>query len=143
MRMTPEKERLLTWLMTPREDREPRKQADLAREMGLDPTTISNWKNDSEFLEEWNRRYLKGIGSPETKNEIMSTLLRTATDPDDPKHVQAAKAYFEIEGSLRPVKNQVDISVSAKAPSDLSDDELKKLLAAKADDELARRREVS
>ena len=27
----------------------------------------------------------------------MATLFRTATDADDPKHVQAAKAYFEIK----------------------------------------------
>ena len=141
MTMTPEKNRVITWLLTPRDDREPRKQADLAHEMGLNPATIVSWKKDPEFLKAWDEQYLKGIGSPESKSDIMATLLRTATDADDPKHVQAAKAYFEIEGSLRPQKNQVDISVSTKPVSELTDDELKRLMSAKAEDELAARRQ--
>jgi hypothetical protein len=141
MAITPEKKRIIAWLLTPRDERDPRTQAELARELDLDPKTITNWKAEPEFLKAWNDEYLKGIGSPETKGEIMATLLRTATDPDDPKHVQAAKAYFEIEGSLRPQKNQVDINVSTKPPSELTDDELKRLMSAKAEDELASRRQ--
>lgn len=71
----------------------------------------------------------------------MNTLMATATDADDPKHVQAAKAFFEIEGSLRPQKNQVDIKVTA-APSELSDDDLERLMSDKATDELSKRREA-
>jgi hypothetical protein len=140
MALTPEKRRVIEWLLKPRDEREPRRQADLARSLDLDPSTITAWKSESDFLKAWNDEYLKTIGSPETKNEIMATLLRTATDPDDPKHVTAAKAYFEIEGSLRPQKNQVDINVSAKPPSELTDDELQRLMSAKAEDELSARR---
>ena len=142
MALSPQKQRFIIWLLTPPKEREPRTQAELAEELGVNPSDLSQWKSDEEFLKEWNRQYLRTVGSPETKTRIMQTLLQTATDGEDPKHVQAAKTYFEIEGSLRPSKAQVDVSVTAK-PSELSDADLKRLVKLKANDELARRREVS
>ena len=137
------RERLLKWLLTPRQEREPKTQTALAEEMGVNPTTITIWKNEPEFLEMWNAQYLRTISAPETKMSIMEALLSIATDADDPKIVQAAKAYFEIEGSLRPARQQVDVQVTAKSVSELSDADLQRLLSAKADDELAKRREAS
>ena len=140
MSMSPEQDRFILWLLTLRDEREPATQRDLAAELGVDQNTLSVWKRDPEFLTAWNSAYLRTISNPGKKMEIMSTLMNTATDPDDPKHVQAAKAFFEIEGSLRPQKNQVDIKVSATPPSELTEDQLKELMAAKAADELAARR---
>jgi len=137
------RDRFLDWLRTPKEEREPSTQKELAEQFGVEATQLSAWKRDPDFLERWNTTYLRTIGSPETKGEIMATLRRTATDQDDPKHVQAAKAYFEIEGSLRPASAKLDISVKAGAPSELTDEELQRLLAMKATDELAKRRDVS
>ena len=141
---TPEQcDALIEWLLTPKDERDPRNQNLLAEKMGVKPNTLSSWKKDAEFLEKWNATYHRTVGSPETKMTIMQTLLGTATDPDDPKHVQAAKTYFEIEGSLRPPssKNSLDITVSAKPASELSDEDLERMLASKAGDELARRRD--
>ena len=143
MSASPQQIRVISWLLTSKSEREPRTQAALAAELGVDPSMIGKWKADPDFLVEWNARYLRTIGSPATKMAIMETLLQTATDEDDPKHVQAAKAYFEIEGSLRPVKAQVDVNVSGAKPSELSDAQLDALLADKATDELAKRREAS
>ena len=140
--MSPQQERFIGWLMTIKAERDPSSQDALCSELGLPHGKLTEWRRDPDFLEAWNVRYLRSIGSPETKMEIMSTLKQTATDEDDPKHVAAAKAYFEIEGSLRPQKNQVDIKVSGVAPSDLSDEELERLLASKAGDELGKRREA-
>ena len=137
------REIFLEWLLTPRDERDPATQTELAEQFGVHPTTLANWKRSPEFLEQWNLQYLRTVGSPETKGEIMATLRRTATDQDDPKHVQAAKAYFEIEGSLRPAKQQVDVQVTARSVSELSDADLQRLLSAKADDELAKRRDAS
>lgn len=138
-KMSPTQERVIGWLMTVKEQREPHTQAALAEELGIDKGVISAWKRDPDFLEAWNTRYLRTIGDPGSKMEIMNTLMQTATDADDPKHVQAAKAFFEIEGSLRPQKNQVDIKVTT-SPSELSDEELERLMSAKAEDELSKRR---
>jgi uncharacterized protein YaaQ len=134
-------DRLLEWLLTPKERRDPPTQEKLAAELGTTPGELSKLKHSAEFLALWNTTYLRTIGSPDAKMSIMETLLRTATDQDDPKHVQAAKAYFEIEGSLRPAK--VEVKVQAGAVSQLSDDDLQRLLAAKANDELAKRRDAS
>lgn len=139
--MSAKQDRFIGWLMTVKEQREPRTQSALAAELDLDSSLLSAWKRDPDFLEAWNVRYLRTIGNPGSKMEIMNTLMATATDADDPKHVQAAKAFFEIEGSLRPQKNQVDIKVTA-APSELSDDDLERLMSDKATDELSKRREA-
>jgi len=66
----------------------------------------------------------------------MATLWRTATDPDDAKHVQAAKAYFEIEGSMKPAKMEVTVQRPA---AELTDDQLATLLAERAEAEKAQR----
>lgn len=122
------KQTFLKWLCTAPKDREPKTQEALAAQLGMGRETLSRWKDDKEFLEAWEKMYLKTIGDPERKQKIMDTLYRTATDPDDPKHVQAAKQYFEIEGSVKPAKMQVEVTRPAK---ELSDDELDAILADK------------
>ena len=143
--MTANQDRFIEWLLTPKEERKPRTQNELADVLGdgVTPSVLSAWKSDVEFLQAWDAQYLKTIGSPETKMRIMQTLMQTATDEDDPKHVQAAKTFFEIEGSLRPAKAQVDVNVHGTKPSELTDEQLDELLAAKAGDELSQRREAS
>lgn len=141
MALSEQQRRVIAWLLTQKSEREPRTQAELAEELEVSVRTLSEWKRDEEFLREWNAQYLRTISNPGKKMEIMETLLRTATDAEDPKHVQAAKAFFEIEGSLKPQRQGVDVTVTTK-PSELSDEELKRLMAMKAGDELAQRREA-
>jgi len=127
------KQRVLNWLCTPAKERKPKTIIELAEELQITRRTISTWKNDDkEFMEEWEKRYLRTIGNPERKSDIMNTLLKTATDPDDPKHVQAAKAYFEIEGSLKPAKMEVQVTRPA---AELTDAELDAILAEKISSE--------
>jgi hypothetical protein len=124
----PQKQKFIEWLLTPKLERVPATMEELSKILRVERRTLTNWKTkDKEFMEEWERQYLNSIGNPERKQKIMDTLYETATDPDDPKHVQAAKQYFEIEGSLKPQKHQVEIS---KSPINLSDDELDEILAA-------------
>jgi hypothetical protein len=130
------KQALLRWLCTPVKEREPSNFSLLADELGVDRRTLQNWRDDKEFLEAWEKLYLKTIGDPSKKSEIMATLYRTATDADDPKHVQAAKAYFEIEGSIKPAKMEVTVQRPA---SELTDDQLAVLLAERAEAEMAQR----
>ena len=129
-------QRFMKWLCTPPADREPRLKKELAEELGVTHATLNNWQNTPAFLKEWERLYLKTIGDPGVKLRIMQTLERTATDPDDPKHVQAAKTYFEIEGSMKPQKMEVQVTKDAEK---LSDEELDAMLAAHAQSEKERR----
>ena len=141
--MSPQQDRFIAWLLTIKEEREPSSQAELASELGLGVATLRNWKKQTDFLLAWNASYLRTIGSPASKMEIMSTLLQTATDADDPKHVQAGKAYFEIEGSLRPANTDLNVNVNLTPTSELTDEQLEGMLASKAADELALRRETA
>ena len=134
------KQAFLDWLCTPPKEREPSTMEQLSEQLSVTRRTLTNWKDDKEFLEEWEKRYLKTIGDPSRKSEIMQTLLRTATDADDPKHVQAAKAYFEIEGSIKPAK--MDVQVTQRPAKELSNDELAELAAMHARAEMSQR-EVS
>jgi hypothetical protein len=142
MSLSPVQEKFVDWLLTPKHERTPSTQSELAAELSVSPNKLTAWKRDADFLESWNGSYLSDIGSPEKKSIIMQTLYGTATDPDDPKHVQAAEKYFAIEGSLRPTnRNSLDITVASKPASDLTDEELQRMLASKAGDELGRRRQ--
>jgi hypothetical protein len=140
MAMNDQQEKFIEWLLMPKEARTARTQKDLAGVLGVGEQTLTKWKKDPEFIQAWEARYYEGIGDPGKKAEIMATLLETATDREDPKHVQAAKAYMEIEGSLRPTQ-QVEMTV--RPLSELSDTELAKLAAMATEDELAKRREAS
>lgn len=128
--------RYMNWLCTPPKDREPKLKKDLADELGVTHKTLNNWHNNADFLKAWEKLYLKTIGDPGVKLRIMQTLERTATDPDDPKHVQAAKTYFEIEGSMKPQQMNVQVTKDA---AKLTDDELDGLLDSLAVSEKERR----
>jgi hypothetical protein len=133
--------RFLTWLLTHPDEREPATQGLLAEELGTSPYKLNKWKEEAEFLKEWEREYLRTVGNPEVKMKIMKALEQIASDPDDPKIVQAARAYFEIQGTVKP-QGSIEVNVNTKTPSDLSNEELRELMAKKAEDELARRREA-
>lgn len=142
MAVSSDQQKVIDWLLLPKRERRPDTQTALEEELGLGQGTISTWKKSEDFVKAWNSSYLRGISSPATKSLIMNTLLRTATDQEDPKHVAAAKTFFEIEGSLKPQKAGVDVTVTTK-PSELTDEQLKRMMSSKAKDELAERREAS
>lgn len=133
------KQIFLDWLTTPLKEREAKTVTDFCRQHDLSRNTVKEWKSDPEFIKEWEKRYLRTIGNPGRKSEIMDTLYRTATDPDDPKHVAAAKQYFEIEGSMRPQK--LDVQVTGD-PKSLTDEDLAALLAEHAAKQLEQRGEA-
>ncbi len=120
------KQAYLEWLTTPPKERDPSSEVKFCETIGVTRKTLLNWRDDKEFVEAWEKKYLKTIGDPSKKQQIMAVLYKTATDGDDPKHVQAAKQYFEIEGSLQPAKVKVEVTGAAK---DLSNEDLDKLLA--------------
>lgn len=130
-------QRLLEWLLTPPDDRNPPSQADLADELGVHRNTLSQWKNDPDFLAEWERQYRKTVGSPERAKSVLDALFETATDRTDPRQVPAARAYLEAIDVVKPKK--MDVTVTKGSAKDLPDDELLALLAERAEAELAHR----
>ena len=126
----------IEWLCTPKRDREPPTQEAFAREYFLDPSTLTKWKQDRSFLEAWEQHYLATIGSPERKQNILDTLYKTGSDPDDPRHVQAGAKYIEIVDGLRPQR----IDVHHHGPvENLTEEQIDEMLARYAERERERR----
>ena len=130
-------QRFLDWLLTPTADRNPPLQKDLCEELGFQHNMLSQWKNDPDFLAEWERLYRKTIGSPEKAGAVMSALYETATDRTDPRQVPAARAYLEAIDAIKP--KRLDVTVTKGAAKDLTDEELMAMLAERAEAELANR----
>lgn len=131
------KQRFLDWLCTPAAEREPSTMEELAGELSLTRRTLSNWKKDDEFLKHWEQRHRATIGNPDRINEVLNTLYRTATDPDDPKHVSAAKEFLSHVEGTRP--QRVDVTVTNQDVSKLPTDVLIDMAAKAAQRELDRR----
>jgi transcriptional regulator with XRE-family HTH domain len=132
-------QRFLEWLVTQPSERYPSTQTELAEELGIDRNLLSQWKNDPDFLAEWERFYRKTVGSPERAKSVLDALHETATDRTDPRQVPAARAYLEAIDAIKP--RRVDVTVTKGAAKELSDEELMAMLAERAEAELAARSE--
>jgi hypothetical protein len=124
--------RFIEWLCTPKRERQPATQEELARSLHVTAAKLSRWKRDVAFLRAWEAHYLSTIGSPERKLPLLDALHRTGSDPDDPHHVAAAKAYMDIVDGLRP--QQIEVTVKRPA-QELSDEQLDAILSRHAEQE--------
>lgn len=128
--------RFIEWLCTPKRERDPQSQQELAKQLHISGARLSQWKNDPEFVKAWEAHYLATVGSPERKQTLMDTLYKTGSDADDPRHVTAAAKYLELADGLRPTQ----IEVTVKRPAeDLSDDQLAFIANHYAEQEQQRR----
>jgi hypothetical protein len=130
-------QRFFEWLLTAPTDRYPSTQKALAEELAMDKDVLTAWKNDADFLAEWERRYRKTVGSPERAKGVLDSLYETAVDRTDPRQVPAARAYLEAIDVMKP--KRLDVTVTKGAAKDLTDDELMAMLAERAEAELAAR----
>jgi hypothetical protein len=127
----------MDWLCTIPEDRDPRTQKEFAEKLSIVPQTLTNWKNDPIFMADWELQYRKTVGSPEKAQRVIQRLYETAEDRTDPRQVPAARAYLEAIDAIKPKK--VDVTVTKSPAKDLTDDELYRILAERAEQELAQR----
>lgn len=124
----------LEWLVTPSHERVPRTQGEMARLLGVDPTTLRRWEKRPTFKSEWDKRVNEIQGSPERTQRLLDALYDKALGGDN----RAAQLYLQATNRLIP---QVTIN-QANSVSELSDDELNKLLAGMAEREQSRRLKV-
>lgn len=119
--LTEKQRAFLEWLvMTPRERDEaglPETQAAWARQHGVNPRTLREWKANSRFRAEWDRLASERNVSTERVQRMLDALYETAIEQRD---VQAMKAWLEYSARLRPPKKPVLEGDYAK----LSDEEL-------------------
>jgi hypothetical protein len=122
----PRKQRLMEWLPTPKNLRDPPSQRLLADEIGVSARLLRDWMADPGFRASWEDKAQEIMGSPERTQAVLDTLFSAATDPDNRSHVQAAKLYLEATNSIRPATVEVNVN---KKPTELSDRELDELIA--------------
>lgn len=125
------KARFIEWLCTPKRDRDPATQEELARRLKVGASRLTKWKQEKSFIEAWELHYLRTVGSPERKQTLMDTLYRTGSDADDPRHVQAAAKYMELADGLRPQQ----IEVTVRPARELTDEQIEAIVVKHAEEE--------
>ena len=127
----PKKMRYIEWLNTPKMMRSPQTKGELAAELDVYPKTLYNWENDREFREVWRGQATdvleEHFGDEDKVQVVLDSLYESARDSRSPRHVAAAKLYLETIGAIGP--QRIDVQVSSKALSMLSDDEIERLIA--------------
>lgn len=127
VRQDPRKMRYIEWLTTVPEHRVPRTEKELAVELDTYYRTLYGWKQQKDFREVWHDEAEGVIGNPDKRQAVLEVLFQAATNARNPRHVQAAKLYFEATGAIAPPK--VEVALSTKALSMLDEDELDRLIA--------------
>lgn len=126
-------EQYLEWLVTPASERTPRTQAEFARMLNVDPTTLRRWEKKDWFKVEWDRRVSEIQGSPERTQRLLDSLYAKAIEGDN----KAAQLYLQATNRLLPAPTVVN----ASRASDLSDDELDALIVSIAEHQSKRKTE--
>jgi hypothetical protein len=129
--------KLVNWLTTPPNQREPRTQKAFAESLGVSERTIRDWKERPEVRAAWEKQAKEVAGDPEKVSMALDKLYQTAMDPEHKQHVQAMKLWLEAVEAIRPPS--LDVSFSNKTSAELSDEELRAMIAAGAQSMLAER----
>lgn len=99
--------------------------------IGVDPTTLRRWEKKQVFKKEWDNRVSEIQGSPERTQRLLDNLYARALGGDN----KATQLYLQATNRLvvTPTVTQTT------AASELSDEELDKLLASLAEREQSKR----
>lgn len=126
--------RFLEWLLDPRPstENEPKgkgSQTNLAKQMGIHPSTLTKWKRDPAFLAAWEKKHQHVTGGIERFQEMLAELYRIGmgrvpgTRPADQR--AALMNYFELVARYQPKKT---LEIKDPALAEINDDELAMVL---------------
>lgn len=134
----PRHERLLVWLLTAPAEREPKTLQAFAESQGVAPRTTRDWQAKPAFQLEWKARFKEIAGSQERTKMIIDQLFEDGMSQDNSAAERKASLalYYQITKELAPPEPEVSVSARAQ---DLSDDELRDLVALGAAEELKER----
>lgn len=110
-------EEFVEWLCTPRPDREPTHQHELAKKWGLNPATLSHVKEDPRFDKLLEKRYAELNIRADRLQEVVDAMHKKATAGD----TTAAKLYIEYVRMLKPIKQVVE---QDKSITEMTEEEL-------------------
>jgi len=119
-----ERLQFIEWLAIPSNEREPKTQAELAQQLGVEPATLSDWKRSPELWEEVRRLVDERV--KEHHPEVLAALVRKAKQGD----VQAQKLYLQYvygwaERQRHETEHRESVTVNF---SDISDKELNEII---------------
>lgn len=129
----PRKEELLQWLVTAPELRELETHDQLGAKLGVSRRTLYTWKHEKEFHDEWDERAVAAAGDPERTQRVLDALFAQAVNPESQKQVQAAKAWADIAGIIKPPKKEAPSINTDDLTAAQIDELLVELLATKAE----------
>ena len=123
------RQRLLDWLCGDRPV-EGQSQSDFARDvLGVDPSRVSHWKSEPEFLERWDAEMRSRAGHPERLAEQLDRLHSIAVDKRterDSDRIRAIEQYWKLLGKASPPEREAAPELTESNVASLSDAELQK-----------------
>jgi hypothetical protein len=132
VRQDPDKMRFIEWLTTPPDLRDPPTEREFAVLLDVHSKTLFNWKQEREFRDVWHASAEEVIGGDEgsrdRRQRILDVLYEAASDPRNPRHVQAAKQWADMTKAISPGAMSTD-GGPLKAVGMLTDDELERFIA--------------
>jgi hypothetical protein len=120
--LTSEQEEYLLWLLTPEDSRRPSTKKAWAEDHGLHYNTLGQWEKKEGFKERW-RLGVEGMTqSPERTHKLLDALYIKGIAGD----VRSAELYLKATGYMQ---NIATVNVKTESVKELSDEELKNLIA--------------
>ena len=122
----PRHEEFLQWLTTIPEERTHKSLEAFGATQGVSRRTLHDWKARPEFRKEWDERAVAIAGDPERTQRVMDAMYSEALNAESSKQVQAARAWADMAGVIKPPKKETSAAAGLSA---LSTEDLEKLIA--------------
>lgn len=129
--LSPEQHEFIDWLIEPQQTRDPKTQKEFGKTINAPTTTLSKWKKDMKFREEWDRRLHDLNISPDRIQSVIDSMWAQACRGN----VKAAELYLKYTDRFTP---QVEIT-HVTSVEELSDEELENEYQGYLSQEVARR----
>lgn len=134
----PRHQRLLEWLLTAPAGREPKTLEGFATSQGVSPRTTRDWREKPAFKVAWDAGFKEIAGSRERTKVLIDGLFDDSTSQENSasERTAAAKLYHQITKDIAPPEPVV---ADSRRAQDLTDQDLRRLVAQAARDELSER----
>lgn len=99
----------LDWLLTPANLREPKLKLELANELGISSATLRNYDRDP-FLQSQLAKRARATARVDRLPSVLDSLYSQATDTNNPRSVQAARAYLDYLNQSEEFTEMEDLS---------------------------------
>ena len=130
-------ESFLDWLLTPEVMREPRTMEGYSQESGVPYSTLKRWKGNTAFRAAYDKKVRSDIANPERVQRMADMAYERASDPNNRDNIKWAALWAQMAG-LTKVEPGLQ-KTGTEALADLTDEELKAVLAEAAQGEARRR----